>query len=295
MIIDRVSNAGGFGFIAHPFASGSLAFAPWKFDIGATGWSGLEIWSDTNGQIKETDDQAVAKWHNLLNEILGPQQGQLSDRPGFPNAFPVGLGNSDAHQPGLIGATFTYAWMPDVSRANVTGALSAGHCVASNGPLLFGELNGAGIGDVALLLNGDNDLNLTLTTTAEFGPVGDYSLTVFVNGVTRATVPPTGDPGYSMGVQLGGLNLDAPDKFVTLRADSTDGLFHAITNPLWLQFTSTGDADADGMITLADFADFAECMQGPEIERAPTCDVMDFDRDRDVDLIDFAGFQRASG
>lgn len=291
VIIDRVNDAGGFGFIAHPFDSGSLAFAEWNFNNGATGWSGLEIWSDTLGQIKSTDDQALAEWHDLLNTIPAPQQGVLSDRPDFPNPFPVGLGNSDAHEPGLIGATFTYAWMPAFSRAQVVSALMGGRCVASNGPLLFGEINGARIGEVTFLLDGDNDLDLTLSTTAEFGPVGDYALTVYVNGVVRATVSPTGDPGFSMTVQLPGLNLSSPDKFVTLRADSSDGVHHAIANPIWLQFTGLGDANADGLVTLADFQAFAECMTGPDVERLPSCDVMDFNRDRDVDLGDFAAFQ----
>jgi hypothetical protein len=293
VIIDRVNNAGGFGFIAHPFDSEALAYAKWDFNNGATGWSGLEIWSDTNGQIKNSDVQALAKWYDLLNAIAAPQQGQLAARPGFPNAFPVGLGDSDAHQPGLIGATFSYAWMPEVSRVEVTAALMQGHCVASNGPLLFGDLNGASIGEVGFLLNGDNGLDLTLATTSEFGPVGDYDLAVYVNGVVRVNIPPSGDPGYSVALHLDGLNLAAPDKFVTLRADSADGTYHAITNPIWLQFTTAGDADADGTITFADFAAFGDCLSGPEIERAPSCDIMDFDRDGDVDLIDLAGLQSA--
>ena len=42
VIINRVNNAGGFGFIAHPFDSGSLAFAQWNFRNGTTGWAGVE-------------------------------------------------------------------------------------------------------------------------------------------------------------------------------------------------------------------------------------------------------------
>lgn len=291
VIIDRANAAGGFGFIAHPFDSGSLSFAEWDFGNGATGWSGLEIWSDAAGQIKNTDDQALSKWHDLLNAISAPQMGVLSERPGFPNAFPVGLGNSDAHQPGLIGATFTYAWMPSLSRGEIVGALSEGRCVASNGPLLSGEVNGARIGQVGLLLDGDNDLDLALATTAEFGVVGDYNLTVYVNGLVRTTVPATGDPGFSLAIELRGINLGAPDKFVTLRADSLDGIFHAISNPIWLQFTGMGDGDADGSITLTDFKTLAECMTGPGGERSGSCDIMDFNRDRDVDLGDFSSFQ----
>ncbi|MCP4592370.1 MAG: CehA/McbA family metallohydrolase [bacterium] len=293
VIIDRVNSAGGFGFIAHPFDSGSLAFSEWDFGNGATGWSGLEIWSDTQGQIKGTDNEALAEWYNLLNQIAAPQQGSLGVRPGFPNRFPVGLGNSDAHQPGLLGATFTYAWMPGVSRAEVTGALMAGQGVASNGPLLFGEINGAGIGEVAFLLDGDNELDVTLESTAEFGPVGDYELTVLVNGVVRATIPPSSSPEYAVLVRLDELNLSPPDTYVTLRTDSTGGAYHAITNPVWLQFTEGGDADADGVLSLSDLRTFTECLSGPEVERTAQCDIMDLDRDRDVDLIDFAHFQSA--
>ncbi len=293
VIIDRVNEAGGIGFIAHPFDSGTLAFVEWDFDNGATGWAGLEIWSDTLGQIKATDTQAVSKWHELLNAIAPPQLGALSDRPGFPNAFPVGLGNSDAHQPGLIGATFTYARMLGVTRENVVEALRTGRCVASNGPLLFGEVNGTGVGDVALLIDGDNALDLHLATTPEFGPVGDYELTVQVNGAVRATIAPSGDPGFAATIELAGLNLGGSDRWVTVRADSSDDTFHATANPIWLQFVAAGDANADGVIGLGDFGQFADCLTGPGAERAPACDIMDFDRDRDVDLGDFGHLQAA--
>ena len=291
VIIDRVNNAGGFGFIAHPFDSGTAAFVEWDFDNGATGWAGLEIWSDTNGEIKGTDDEAFAKWHDLLNDIAAPQQGQLADRPDFPNTFPAGLGNSDAHEPGLIAATFSYAWMTDVARPQVVQALMRGRCVASNGPLVFGELNGARIGEVAFALAGDNDLSVTLMTTSEFGPVGDYEITVFVNGSVRTVLPPNGDPGFALTVDLTDLNLTPPDKFVTLRADSTNGTHHALANPIWLQFTGAGDTNADGLINLSDYLPFAECMTGPKVVRVPACDTLDFDRDVDVDLADFVAFQ----
>jgi hypothetical protein len=292
VIIDRVNDAGGFGFIAHPFASSDLAYAEWDFDSGATGWSGLEIWNDEGGQIKATDDQALARWYELLNELTGPVEGVLPPRPDYPNPFPVGLGNSDAHEPGNIGNTFTYAWMPEFSREQVVNALRGGHCVASNGPLAYARLNGATIGDVALLLAADNELDVTLQTSPEFGPVGDYAITVYVNGTARTTIPPSGLPDYDVTVTLAGLNLAPPDRFVTVRADSNDGTRHAISNPVWLQFTTAGDANADGRIELHDFVSLEACLAGPDVERAASCDIMDFDRDRDVDLEDVSGFQQ---
>lgn len=264
VIIDRVNNAGGFGFIAHPFDSGTLAFAQWNFDNGATGWAGMEIWSDTNGTIKTTDTQSLAKWHELLGGIAAPHLGELLVRPGFPNAFPVGLGNSDAHQPGLLASTFSYAWMPAVSRADMTGALMHGHCVASNGPLLYGEAGGARIGEVALLAPNDNDLNVWLSTTVEFGPVGDYQLQVLVNGAVRTTIPPSGSSDYSLQLTLEGLDLEPPDRFVTLQCHSASGVFHAFTNPIWLQFPILGDMNDDGVVDLLDVPIFVGALLTPE-------------------------------
>ncbi len=252
VIIDRINDAGGLGFIAHPFDSGALAFAEWNFDNGAIGWAGMEIFSDTDGVFKGTDQSSLDKWHDLLNQIAAPQYGELADRPGFPNAFPVGLGNSDAHEPGLIGRTFTYANVSEVSRENVTMAFLEGSCVASNGPLVFGRLNGAGAGDVAVLHADENVFELTLQTTPEFGPVGDYGATVFVNGSQRAIIPPSGSSEYYMTILIDGLQLGEPDKFITIRADSEDGVYHAIANPIWLQFTCNGDLNGDGEIDVSD-------------------------------------------
>ncbi len=293
VIIDRVAAAGGFGFIAHPFESFGLTFATWDFDNGATGWSGLEIWSDADGQIQPNDDEAYVKWHELLNEIAAPVEGVLAERPGFPNAFPVGIGNSDAHEPRFIGATFTYARATELSRAAVTEALMMGRCVASNGPLLIAMINGAPIGEVGFLLDSDNDLELTLATSPEFGQTGLYQIRVLVNGVVRFTIPPTGVSGFSLNLLLGGMNLSPPDRFVTLRADSADGTYHALTNPIWLQFTTLGDANADTRVDAFDYAAWFDCISGSGVQRDPACDVMDFDRDNDVDLLDFASLQIA--
>jgi hypothetical protein len=264
VIINRVNSAGGFGFIAHPFDSGTLAFAQWNFNNGATGWAGMEIWSDTNGTIKPADTQALGKWHELLGGIAAPHLGALMVRPGFPSTFPVGLGNSDAHEPGLLAATFTYSWMPTISREEMTGSLMQGHCVASNGPLLFAEANGARIGEVALLLPNDNDLEVWLTTTAEFGPVGDYEIRILVNGASRVTIPPSGSPDFSMQLTIEGLNLQPPDRFVTLQSHSAGGMFHAFTNPIWLQFPILGDMNDDGIVDSFDVPIFVGTLLKPE-------------------------------
>ncbi len=58
----------------------------------------------------------------------------------------------------------------------------------------------------------------------------------------------------------------------------------------------SGDVNGDGNITLTDFADWADCMEGPEITPSDaSCDIFDMTLDDDVDLLDFGRFQRAFG
>jgi hypothetical protein len=256
VILDRVNDNGGIGFIAHPFDSVPLFYAKWNLESDAVGWAGLEIFNSDLAVFSPEDEQSIGWWHDLLNQIDPPQNGQLAVRPDYPTRFPVGLGNSDAHQPGRIGNTFTYANLPGVARGfgmvpreDVMDAFVKGRCVASNGPLVFGEIEGAGTGEVAILPPGQNQLAVTLQTTPEFGPVGDYQVTVLVNGSQRAVIPPSGSPDFQTTIVLQDL-LSPPDKFVTLRAERTNCpscppggvVYHAIANPIWLEFSAPIEA-----------------------------------------------------
>lgn len=52
-----------------------------------------------------------------------------------------------------------------------------------------------------------------------------------------------------------------------------------------------GDMNGDGVVDLADFAAFVDCLAGPEVEALGGCQEADLDLDVDVDLVDFAVFQ----
>ena len=253
VIVDRINNAGGIGFIAHPFESNPFSYAAWDIDAGVVGWGGLEIFNASNGGFGLDDQQSVDWWHELLRDIDPPAGGQLGDRADFPTRFPVGLGNSDAHEPSDIGNTFTYAMLPDTDhtatpkppREDVMEAFVSGRVVASNGPLVYGEINGAGTGEVASLSPGANQLLVTLMTTPEFGPVGDYEVTVLVDGFPHTVIGPSGSPDFATTIVLDDL-LEPPDKFVTLQAERvvcndcpTNAItYRALANPIWLEFTS---------------------------------------------------------
>jgi hypothetical protein len=149
----------------------------------------------------------------------------------------VGIGDSDAHTIMDIGNTFTYARLGELSRPGIMDGFVSGRCVASNGPLGFGTLNGAGPGEVATGVGvGANTIEVTLESTPEFGPVGDYEIAILVDGVARVVLPPSGMPGSSAVFVVDNLMLGPEDGFVNVFATSSVGPARSLANPIWLQF-----------------------------------------------------------
>jgi hypothetical protein len=108
-IVDHVNDAGGFGFLSHPFSKGSERFRrggegmPWR-DLDCTGYTGVELWSfvtDTAERVNSIPE--------LLRFIAAP--GRFIDHPPRRNLQLwdelclrgpcVALGGVDAHQVGI--------------------------------------------------------------------------------------------------------------------------------------------------------------------------------------------------
>jgi len=108
-IVDRVNEAGGFGFLSHPFSKGSERFRrggqgmPWR-DLDADGYTGLELWSFVTDSAER-----VNSIRELLRFIAAP--GRFLDHPPRRNLELwdaicrrrrcVALGGIDAHQVGI--------------------------------------------------------------------------------------------------------------------------------------------------------------------------------------------------
>ena len=108
-IIDRVGEAGGFGFLSHPFSKGSERFRragqgmPWR-DLDSNGYTGLELWSFVTDSA-----EGVNSIPELARFIAAP--GRFIDHPPRRNLERwdaicrgrrcVALGGIDAHQVGI--------------------------------------------------------------------------------------------------------------------------------------------------------------------------------------------------
>jgi uncharacterized lipoprotein YddW (UPF0748 family) len=142
----------------------------------------------------------------------------------------------------------------------------------------------------------------------------------------RVTDPATGNPIDGAAVQVGTRNAVDTDGngyyVVTLIPASAGGTTYSVTasRPGCMSVVipgvvvragavaaqdinmcnsapDVGDMNLDGHINFADFNAFAFCMGGPGRTYATghTCLHGDFDADRDIDLVDFSGFQRVFG
>lgn len=254
-VIQRVNELGGMGFIAHPFSDNDYiwddSFDPWV-SWPSAGYAGLEIWSDSRGRLKSSDQQALSKWYELLDAIQPPSGGSLQARAGWPNAFPVGIGNSDAHSTDRVGQVFTYCWMPTFSQQSIVDALLRGHCVASNGPLGFLTIAGKKPGEVATVTPGNNTVTVYLKTKSEFdGPYGsghtgaaNFDAYIRVNGGTGIPVSFAESEGVhdTLVSKAVTVNLGPGDKFLTVEFHSRSGneygelAWHAFSNPVWLDY-----------------------------------------------------------
>ncbi len=79
-------------------------------------------------------------------------------------------------------------------------------------------------------------------------------------------------------------------------ASAMTGGDFALTGGFWAVVHTTpaplpGDCDDDGDVDLVDFANFSDCLLGPDRGVGSNCDCFDLDDDGDVDLADFTEFQ----
>jgi hypothetical protein len=129
----NVTNAGGFGIVAHPYHA-SFSWPDWN----ATPWSGLEVMSNES----PPNPDVIAKWDQQLLNRLGDEIAG-----GY---WCVGMANSDVHSllsPGW-GANMNYIYtgsysVPGISPSVVWDALRCGRSTASSdGSFAAATVNG---------------------------------------------------------------------------------------------------------------------------------------------------------
>ena len=225
-VLNEINSVGGMSFRAHPY---NLLDYPEPWDI--TGFTGIEIWNSNDGSWGSEDANAFNKWQEFLQYETDPTNG-----------FVVGIGNSDAHKtPDIGNQSFTYCYMDSLSTSNIRDSLKKGHCVISNGPLVYLTINNKKIGEQANIYVGDNLIHIEAYSNSEFGELDNIK--IYVDGNYKTSIPLSGY-SYSNDIIL---NLQTSNKYIYLKLETTDGKHLAYTNPIWVNVQqSSCDHPIDG-------------------------------------------------
>ncbi|QGQ94658.1 hypothetical protein EHS13_07030 [Paenibacillus psychroresistens] len=198
------NNGQGIHYIAHPFYPG-LEWDNWDVD----NFTGIEVWNGFYPPKHPVNLQAVAKWDELN------KQGRHI----------YGISNSDAHNPGKVGANYIRGYMPKLDKENIMDVLKNGTYYGTNGPHLTFNMNGKMMGqDVAVPHNGDS-------ATLDFTGYSEQGLTtvrLIKNGDVVQTWTPNGnDIAEQLTVQVNS------GDFFRMELEGNNGKY-AYSNPIFI-------------------------------------------------------------
>jgi hypothetical protein len=221
----------------------------------------------------------------------------LVDRPSFfnnPTGAYVNQGTISI-QPG-DSLTATGSFLINTGSGTITGS---------------GTLNVAGVSFSQEGVLSPGDSVGTLTVTGTYNQILSGELQIEIGGTAPGTehdrlqVNGTANLGGTLDITLiDDYELEPGQEYVILTANAINGTFDNVVAPGNVQVTYTanqvsvtpcpfGDINGDCVLDLADFQLLSDCLTGPQPPLPPGCDAADLDFDGDVDLGDFAAFQRA--
>ncbi len=212
-----------------------------------------------------------------------------------------GMYNAAASSPTLANCTFSgnSAEFGGGIRNGTDGSPNLTSCV------LWGNADAGGMDESAQLDSGLPALAYSciqgLDGLAGEGNIGDDPVFVRSPDAGPDEVWGTDDDDYGdLRLMVGSPAIDAGDPSVTLEPGETDFDGHARVLcgrvDMGAYEFGIGDFDCNSSVDLDDYASWADCLTGAGGRAyAAGCEAFDFDFDRDVDLIDFAGFQNGFG
>ncbi len=173
--------------------------------------------------------------------------------------------------------------MFDAWRKNLVGKTDAVMSVASlDRPKFLADGNGSAT--MTIVLRDDQDSlvdGTSLNVTVEHAADSDHTTTI--GNVIL-------DNGFLLHVDITGSDKVGNDRFVVTVDDGTRPVI--LLPLLTLVSHAYSDQDRDGDVDPADYSQFHDCMDGPDLLSTPECALSDFDDSQAVDLRDFSFVQR---
>ena len=169
--------------------------------------------------------------------------------------------------------------------------------------LFWGNQDATGFGGERaqiLNINSHSDLRINNTIVAGWtgllGGVGNSGADpLFVDANGPDDIPGTGDDDLRLQANSPAINAGDPTFTPDLGQTDLSGVPRVLCGRVDIgayEF-GIGDFNCDRRFDLSDFRHFPFCMFGPDVHSlGPGCEAFDFDANSDIDLLDFAGFQR---
>jgi len=219
-MIDSIHENGGVAYITHPMQEGNCT--EWRrWDIST--WDGLAVTSPMT-QTRQDDEEALEKWHVLLNNGHHVSVFGEADIKPFTSTYSLTDMLDSSYQCLYIEGNLT--------EDSVRDALLSGRFYVTNGPVLNFAVNGPGPGEEVNASYGDYvNISLDVSSAAAFSRVR-----IIKNGVVIQEI------GKSLNrYRVNMTSIVARDTWFS--ADVWGGDYtpeyhdfvHAISNPVWVR------------------------------------------------------------
>jgi hypothetical protein len=218
-MIDFIHEKGGVAYITHPMQAGNCT--EWRrWDIA--GWDGLAVVSPMT-QTRQDDEEALEKWHVLLNNDHHVHAFGETDMKLFTSRYSIVNMLDSSYQCLYIEGNLT--------EDAVKEALLSGRFYVTNGPVINFTVNGYGPGEEVNASYGDYvDIFLDVSSAAAFSRVR-----IIKNGVAIQEI------GKSLNrYRANTTSIVARDAWFSVDVWGGDytpeyhDFVHAVSNPVWV-------------------------------------------------------------
>lgn len=162
-VIDTVNGWGGIFYAAHPNAGSKASQRiEWSFDevYKVHGMTGIEVWNASQVFSHPQNVGAFKIWDTL--NVRGDKL--------------LGIANSDGHGVPDIGSAHIKGHLTSLTRTNVDNLLAGGSFYGTNGPDLWFDINGIGMGQTLKIQGGTANAHITVKASDDNYPLTKITL-----------------------------------------------------------------------------------------------------------------------
>ena len=205
----------GFMYLAHPHYPG----LPWR-DYTVRNQTGLEVWNGFYHATHSVNALTFQDWDSLNNIGL---------------RF-LGISNSDAHNPAVVGKNYIMAYLTEFSKQEIINVIRDKGCYyGTNGPRLNFTIEGQMMGSDVKVAAAGKMISIDIEAYSNSEQEIDY-VRLLKNGVEMQKWTPANTKNFTQSLQANVI----PGDFIRMELKSGTGF--AYSNPIWFVEGAAGDS-----------------------------------------------------